>query len=81
MAGIDRLFQHPAIEMQPGKLAIDEALGAMGDRRTGLGVRFFFFYYNGLRGFHEVSIHPRTEAGAIPDGTARKACVIAMTFQ
>ena len=28
MAGIDRFLQHPAIEMQPGKLAIDEAFGA-----------------------------------------------------
>jgi hypothetical protein len=28
MAGIDRLLEHPAVEMQPGQLAIDEALGA-----------------------------------------------------
>ena len=28
MAGIDRFLQHPAIEMQPGQLPIDEALGA-----------------------------------------------------
>ena len=33
MAGIDRFLQHPAIEMQPGKLAIDEAFGAAGHRR------------------------------------------------
>ena len=28
MAGIDRFLQHAAIEMQPGQLAVDEALGA-----------------------------------------------------
>ena len=65
MAGIDRLLQHPAIEMQPGKLAIDEAFGAFGDRRTGRDFGFFFFNYNGLRGFHEVSIHPTAGRGVI----------------
>ena len=39
MAGIDRFLQHPAVEMQPGKLAIDEPLGAGRDRRAGLGLR------------------------------------------
>jgi hypothetical protein len=29
----------------------------MGDRRTGLDLEFFFFVYNELRGFHEVSIY------------------------
>ena len=63
MTRIDGLLQHPAVEMQPGKLAVDEAFGAMGDRRTALHLRFFFFYYNGLRGFHEVqSIPGRTPA-------------------
>ncbi len=65
MAGIDRLLQHPAIEMQPGQLAIDEALRAAGDRRDGFGLRFFFFDYNGLRGFHKASIHLRARRGAI----------------
>ena len=48
MAGIDRFLQHPAIEMQPGQLAIDEALGAGGDRRRRFGMRLFFFYFNNL---------------------------------
>jgi len=33
----------------------------------GLGIRFFFFNYSSLRGFHEVSIHPKTGSGATPD--------------
>ena len=28
MAGIDRFLEHPAVEMQPGQLAVDEAFGA-----------------------------------------------------
>ena len=35
MAGIDRFLEHPAVEMQPGQLAIDEAFGAVGHRRHG----------------------------------------------
>jgi len=54
VAGIDRFLQHPAIEVQPGQLAIDEAFGAIGDRRAGLDLRFFFCSYNSLRGFHQV---------------------------
>ena len=45
MAGIDRFLEHPAIEMQPGQLAVDESLGAGGDRRRrfGIGVLFLLF--------------------------------------
>jgi hypothetical protein len=39
--------------MQPGELAIDEALGAIGNRGKGFERRFFLFNYNGLFGFHE----------------------------
>ena len=71
MAGIDRLLQHPAIEVQPGKLAIDEALGAGADRWTGLGIPFFFFNYSGLRGFHQISIHPKVNGAAAPAETVQ----------
>ena len=58
MAGIDQFLQHPAIEMQPGQLAIDEALGAGGDRSAEpSNIQLFFFAFNGLCGFHQVSIH------------------------
>jgi hypothetical protein len=80
MARIDRLLQHPAIEMQPGKLAIDEALGAGADRRTGLGIRFFFFNYSSLRGIHQISIH-LGKRHRHPLQRRCKACVIATTFQ
>jgi hypothetical protein len=49
--------------MQPRKLTVNEPLGAMGDRRTGLDLEFFFFVYNELRGFHEVSIYQGRLAG------------------
>ena len=57
MPGIDRFLEHPAIEMQPGQLAVDEPFGARGDRRGNFGIGFFFFYFNSLYGFHQVSIH------------------------
>ena len=66
MAGIDRFLQHPAIEMQPGQLAIDETFGAGRHRWAGLGIRFFFFNYNSLRGFHEVSVHLRAGGSGDP---------------
>ena len=56
VAGIDRLFEHPAVEMQPGEFAIDEALGACGNRRGGLDDGRFLFNYNGLLGIHETSV-------------------------
>ena len=43
MTGIDQFLQHPAIEMQPGQLSIDKALGAPRDRRAIFGCRVFFF--------------------------------------
>ena len=48
MAGIDRFLQHPAIEVQPGQLAIDEAFGARGHGHADLDIGFFLFNYNGL---------------------------------
>ena len=48
MAGIDRFFEHPAVEMQPGQFAIDEALRALGDRRRRFGYDLFFFNFNNL---------------------------------
>src|SRR2546430_1710107 len=65
VAGIDRLLQHPAVEMQPGKLAIDEAFGTGARCWAGRSIRNFLFYYNGLRGFHEVSVHPMAAICAI----------------
>ena len=63
VAGIDRFLEHPAIEMQPGQLAVDETFRACADRRDRPATPFFFFNYNSLCGFHEVSIHPgRTPA-------------------
>jgi hypothetical protein len=56
VAGINRLFEHPAIEMQPGQLTIDEALRACGNRWRGLGGGRFLFNYNGLLGIHETSV-------------------------
>ena len=57
MAGIDRLLEHPAVEMQPGKFPIDKSLGARGNRGRSLGSWFFFFYFNNLRRFHKALIH------------------------
>ena len=49
MAGIDRFLQHTAVEVQPGQLAIDEALGACGDRTRRSRERLLFlFNYNEL---------------------------------
>ena len=44
--------------------------GLLADRRAGLGIRFFFFNYNGLCGFHEVSIHFKAGGSAMGDGSA-----------
>src|ERR1019366_1638606 len=74
MAGIDRLLQHPAVEMQPGKLAINEAFGAGAHLWTGLDIRFFFFNYNSLRGFHQGSIHPKADNSAIWTKAAQSMC-------
>ena len=57
MAAIDRFLEHAAIEVQPGELAIDESFGTLGNRRDAGLCLFFFFYFNGLRGVHEESIH------------------------
>ncbi len=48
MARIDRFLQHPAVKMQPGQLAIDEAFRTCGDRREGFGIYLFVFDYNSL---------------------------------
>jgi hypothetical protein len=53
----------------------------MGDRGDGLGIRIFFFNYNGLRGFHEALFHPKVGGCAILGHKPRKACVTAMTFR
>ena len=75
MAGIDQFLQHPAIEMQPGKLAIDEAFGAARPSPEPASTSgFFFFNYNGLRGFHEVSIHLKAGRSAIPASAAQTMC-------
>src|SRR4029077_5285330 len=52
MARINRLFQHPAIEMQPGQLPVNEAFWAAGSRRSGARVAIFLFSCNGLYGIH-----------------------------
>jgi hypothetical protein len=62
MAEIDRFLEYPAIEMQPGQLAIDEPLGAGGDCQRRFGGDVFFCNFNNLGGFHEVLIHLRLGA-------------------
>ena len=74
MAGIDQFLQHPAIEMQPGQLAIDEAFGAFGNRRDGLDIRFFLFNYNSLCGFHENSVHFESGYSAVWASAAQSLC-------
>src|SRR5580692_3156600 len=74
MAGIDRLLQHPAIEMQPGELPVDKALGAAAHRGPGIEIYLFFFNYNGLHGFHQVLIHLKTGGMAIRAKTAQSMC-------
>ena len=65
MAGIDRLFEHPAVEMQPGKLTVNESLGARRDRRRDFGDRFFFLDFNNLCRFHKASIHLERGGGLL----------------
>ncbi len=56
MAGIDRFLEHPAIEMQPGELPIDEALGAARDRGDGRELRLFLFDFRCLCRVHQVLV-------------------------
>jgi len=49
---IDRFLKHPAIEVQPGKLPIDETFRALSHRMSRVAGGFFFFNYNSLCGFH-----------------------------
>jgi len=64
VARIDRFLQHTAIEMQPGKFPVNEALGKGTDCGKA-GVYIFFFCSNGLCGFHEVLIHFMSSREAI----------------
>jgi len=48
MAGIDRFLQYPSIEMQPESSRLMKRSGWC-PLLNGLGVRLFFFNYNGLR--------------------------------
>src|ERR1700730_7737406 len=81
MAGVDRFLEHPAIEMQPGQLAIDEAFGAGYDRRRSLDDYIFFFNFNSLCRIHEVFDPFRARAWVKLSTWQRKPCVRAMTFQ
>ena len=65
MARIDRFLQYPAIEMQPGKLPVDEAFGAAADGRRRRQYSIFLCFYNGLGGIHQVSIHFSSGRGAM----------------
>ena len=42
--------------------------------RPALGFRIFFFNYNGLRGFHEVTVHPMAASCAIFARAAQSMC-------
>ena len=54
VAGIDQFLEHTTVEMQPGELAVDEALRACGNGRNSLGNGFLFlFNYKSLFRFHE----------------------------
>ena len=74
MAGIDRFLEHPAVEMQPGQLAVDEALRARPHRRADLDLHIFFFNYNSLCGFHQDLIQLRGNSEATPTHGARTLC-------
>src|SRR2546421_1287770 len=74
MPGIDRFLKHPAIEMQPGQLAVDEPFGARGDRRGNFEIGFFFFYFNSLYGFHQVSIHLGARKHHHPTNATQSMC-------
>src|ERR1700754_3653383 len=73
MAVIDRFLQDPAVEVQPGKLPIDETFGAGGDARRSLRFWLFFFNYNSLYGVHEV-ISIQGQSAAIPGNAAQSMC-------
>jgi hypothetical protein len=81
MAGIHRFLEHPAVEMQPGKLTVNESLRARRDRERDLDDRFFFLDFNNLCRFHKASIHLGRDAGLLLGATQRGACDTPMTFQ
>jgi hypothetical protein len=58
MTGIDGFLKDAAIEVQPGELAVDEALRSGGDHVSGLRFTLFLFNNNLFRGVHEIVIHP-----------------------
>ena len=55
MIGIDRLFQHPAIEVKPGQFPVDDTLGALGNIRTGRLNRIFAFNYRCFNRVHDLT--------------------------
>src|SRR6185312_5177225 len=76
------LLQHATVEVQPGQLAVDEALGALSNRRSRFSRSlFFYFNYNSLLRFHENSIQSRIRP--IEHHLTNKGCsqyVTRMTF-
>ena len=59
---VGRLVQHPAVELQPGQLAVEEqrfALGQIGEDFTQVAdvERFEFFWSNGRRNVSLVAGH------------------------
>ncbi|MGX1076834.1 hypothetical protein AB7M45_007444 [Bradyrhizobium elkanii] len=65
MAEIDRFLEHPPVEMQPGELPVDEALGAGRDCGNGGKFRLFFFDFSSLCRVHQVLVQFRAGAGAV----------------
>ena len=65
MSRIYRLFEHAAVEMQPGQFAIDKAFGAGSNGGRSLDNRLFFFNFNNLCRFHEALIHLGRGAGQL----------------
>ena len=73
MARIDRFLQHPAIEMQPGQFAVDEAFRACCDRRAGFGFASFSFITTACAESMKIrSI--RAQSGAVQAMRAQSMC-------
>src|SRR4051794_26957332 len=74
MSRIDGFLEHPAVEMQPGQFAVNEAFRACRNRRTGMDFVIFFFESNDLCGIHEGQIHPASKQCRRKGGPLRSMC-------
>jgi hypothetical protein len=68
VVGVDRLFQHPAIEVKPGQFPVDEPLGALSYVWLRGFNRIFAFVYRCFDRVHDLTcedlgrLSPRSSA-------------------